>query len=128
MILIKDNHLALWGTRDPAGAVNAARARYPKLPIEVEVVDLDGLQNVCKNSAPNFILLDNFTPELMREAVDWCRIYFEKKTYRPQLEASGGITLDTVRVYAETGVDRISIGALTHASPSLDLSMEFKVD
>ncbi|HEY3320311.1 MAG TPA: carboxylating nicotinate-nucleotide diphosphorylase [Planctomycetota bacterium] len=136
MVLIKDNHLALWGASDPAGAVNAARKTFPKLAIEVEVVDLAGLQHVCRNSSPEMILLDNFSVALLREAVAWCRDYFRsskknaraKKNHpRPLLEASGGITLETVAAIAETGVDRISSGALTHSVRALDLSLELKI-
>jgi nicotinate-nucleotide pyrophosphorylase (carboxylating) len=130
MVLIKDNHLELWETRDPAGAVNAARAKFPTLPIEVEVVDMAGLQQVLRMSAPNFILLDNFTVEQLRAAVRWCDDFFahEKKNQaRPLLEASGGVLLETLTAIAETGVDRISVGALTHSVRALDLSLELKI-
>jgi nicotinate-nucleotide pyrophosphorylase (carboxylating) len=130
MILIKDNHLALWGAQDPAGAVNAARARFRNLPIEVEVVDLAGLRHVCEHSQPQFVLLDNFTIEKLREAVNWCDNFFsrrKKSSPHPLLEASGGVTLETVTAIAETGVDRISIGALTHSAKALDLSLELKI-
>jgi len=130
MILIKDNHLALWGVNDPAGAVNAARAKYPNLPIEVEVTTIEGLQNVCEHSSPEFVLLDNFSPEKIRECVEWSKKYFaEKKNISrvPQLEASGGITLETIASFAETGIDRISIGALTHSARALDISLELKI-
>jgi len=129
MVLIKDNHLALWGTKDPAGAVNAARAKCPQLPIEVEVVDLAGLQHVCKNSHPEMILLDNFSIDELRAATAWCEKFFsteEQKKQRPLLEASGGITMETLTAIAETGVDRISVGALTHSVKALDCSLEIK--
>ncbi len=128
MVLIKDNHLALWGHRDPAGAVQATRARYPGVPIEVEVVDLEGLRNVCGNSRPEFILLDNFSVEMLSEAVNWTKAFYSGKAERPLLEASGGISLESVRRVAQTGVDRVSVGALTHAAPALDLSMDLQVD
>ncbi|HYG77000.1 MAG TPA: carboxylating nicotinate-nucleotide diphosphorylase [Planctomycetota bacterium] len=125
MILIKDNHLALWGAHDPAGAVNAARAKFPQLEIEVEVTDLSGLQHVCTNSKPQMILLDNFPLAQLKEAVAWCENFFaQKKEQRPLLEASGGITLETVAAIAEAGVDRISVGALTHSVKALDISLE----
>jgi nicotinate-nucleotide pyrophosphorylase (carboxylating) len=130
MVLIKDNHLALWGTQDPAGAVNAARAKYPQLNIEVEVVDLAGLKHVCAHSQPQFVLLDNFSVANLREAVTWCEKYFseeKKNNSRPLLEASGGVTLETVTAIAETGVDRISVGALTHSAKILDASLELKL-
>lgn len=129
MILIKDNHLALWGTQDPAGAVNAARAKFPGVPIEVEVTTMEGLQNVCQHSAPEYVLLDNFSPEKIRECVDWSRNFFaqqKKNSSRPQLEASGGINLETIASFAETGIDRISVGALTHSARILDVSLELK--
>ena len=128
MILIKDNHLALWGAQDPAGAVNAARKKFPKLPIEVEVVELAGLKHVCEHASPEFVLLDNFKVPELRAAVEWCHGFFSrgnrKKARRPLLEASGGITLENLSAIAETGVDRISVGALTHSVGALDLSLE----
>jgi len=126
MVLIKDNHLALWGASDPAGAVNAAHAKYPRLEIEVEVTDLAGAQHVCNNSHPQMILLDNFSVTGLYDVVRWCDCFFSerKNGKRPLLEASGGITLESVAAIAETGVDRISIGALTHSVRSLDMSLE----
>ncbi len=129
MVLIKDNHLALWNAKDPAGAVNAARQKFPQLPIEVEVTDIAGLQHVCTHAAPDFVLLDNFSVAALREAVVWTKNFFaaqKKDSPRPKLEASGGVTLETLSAIAETGVDRISVGALTHSVKSLDLSLEFK--
>jgi len=130
MVLIKDNHLALWGTQDPAGAVNAAHAKFPQFNVEVEVIDLAGLKHVCAHSQPQFVLLDNFSTPNLREAVLWCEKFFsaEKKDLsRPLLEASGGVTLETVTAIAETGVDRISVGALTHSAKILDASLELKM-
>ena len=130
MLLIKDNHLALWGARDPAGAVNAARARFPGVPLEVEVTTLEGLRQVCTRSRPDFVLLDNFTVAGLRAAVKWRENFFSgrKKNQRvPELEASGGVTLESLTAIAETGVERISIGALTHSVPALDLSLELKI-
>lgn len=129
MILIKDNHLALWGAQDPAGAVHAAQKRFPGVPVQVEVVDLAGVLHVCRHSQPEMILLDNFTPAVLREAVQWCKEFFAsargEKT-RPLLEASGNVNLDTVVEIAETGVDRISVGALTHSVRGLDISLELR--
>ena len=129
MILIKDNHMALWGVNDPAGAVNAARAKFPQIPIEVEVTTLEGLQHVCTNSSPDFVLLDNFSVELTRSGVEWTEKFFaeKKNRTRPKLEASGGITLETLTAIAETGIDRISSGALTHSAKALDISLELKI-
>ncbi|HLX62013.1 MAG TPA: carboxylating nicotinate-nucleotide diphosphorylase [Planctomycetota bacterium] len=130
-ILIKDNHLALWGVRDPAGAVRAARARFSDLRIEVEVTDLEGLKQVVLNSQPDYILLDNFPVEALKEAVHWCEKHFQNSQnphMRPTLEASGGITSETLAAVAETGVDRISLGALTHTISPMDFSLEMRFD
>lgn len=124
MILIKDNHLALWGANDPAEAVKAARARYPNLPIEVEVTDLGGLAKVCRGGAPQYVLLDNFDVPKLKQAVEWTDEFYKTRPGRPLLEASGGVTLETVGAIARTGVDRISSGALTHSVRVLDISLE----
>jgi nicotinate-nucleotide pyrophosphorylase (carboxylating) len=113
-ILIKDNHVAVAGGITPA--VEAARTANPGLAIEVEVDDLGQLDEAIRAGADK-ILLDNMGPGLLREAVARTR-------GRARLEASGGITLDTVRAVAETGVDAISIGALTHSVTALDVSLE----
>lgn len=125
MILIKDNHLALWGVNDPAAAVREAGRRFPRVKIEVEVTSLSAFQCVCQESKPDFVLLDNFAPKEVSRAVNWLRTRrIKRKT--PLLEASGGIQLHNVRAYARAGVNRISIGALTHSSPALDLSLEVR--
>lgn len=128
-ILIKDNHLALWGVKDPAGAVRACQARFPGMKIEVEVIDLEGLKQVVKESTPEFILLDNFTPKQLTEAVDWCDGFYRNAVgphSRPLLEASGGITETTLAEVASSGVDRISSGALTHTVSPMDFSLEMR--
>jgi nicotinate-nucleotide pyrophosphorylase (carboxylating) len=115
-VLIKDNHLAL-SANDIAGAVQAARAYAPHtLRIEIEVTDLAGVEAALAAGA-DVILLDNMSLEQMRQAV-------ERVAGRALLEASGGITLETIRSVAETGVDLISCGALTHSAPALDISLE----
>ena len=125
-VLIKDNHLAV---RAPnhigetiAGLVREARQRISgEIPIQVEVEGVDYLQEVMA-SAPDVVLLDNMNVPMIRQAVEIRdRLYGDKG---PALEASGGINLDNVRQVAETGVDRISIGALTHSAPILDISLE----
>lgn len=112
-ILIKENHIAA------AGGIRLALAAAQKtggtVPIQIEVESLEQLQTALDAGA-NLILLDNFPPELMREAVILT-------ADRAQLEASGNITLDNVRTVAETGVQRISIGSLTKNVKALDLSM-----
>jgi nicotinate-nucleotide pyrophosphorylase (carboxylating) len=119
MIMIKDNH------HDFAGgigkAIEAARAYLVQhgrqLAIEVETRNLDEVKEVLRVGGVQRIMLDNFSPDPMREAVKLIARRFET-------EASGGITLATVRSFAETGVDFVSVGALTHSVPSLDLSLK----
>lgn len=128
-VLIKDNHLALWGDDGPAGAVRAAQEKFPEAPVFVEVEDLRELDNVCRNSAPYCVLLDNFTAPLLRKAVrvrnEIAAARGEGEKPRPLLEASGGVSLENLREVAETGVDRVSCGALTHSAPALDFSLNF---
>jgi len=122
-LLIKDNHLAaLAGHDDPiAEAIRLARAKHgTSLPLEIEVDTLAQLDAALKTQ-PDLVLLDNMAPSDLREAVR------RRKEAAPGvlLEASGGVTLDTVRVVAESGVDRISIGALTHSAPALDIAVDY---
>ncbi|HEY2158055.1 MAG TPA: carboxylating nicotinate-nucleotide diphosphorylase [Isosphaeraceae bacterium] len=124
-ILIKDNHLAHFVHRgDPiAAAVAAARAHVPPgTSIEVEVDSLGQLDQALA-CAPDIILVDNFDLARLREAVR------RRNAVAPaiRLEASGGVNLETVRTIAETGVDRISAGALTHSAPALDLGLDFNI-
>ena len=115
-ILIKDNHLALSG-HDIAAAVRRARAYGPHtVRLEIEVTDLAGVEAALAAGA-DIIMLDNMALEDMRRAV-------ELVAGRALLEASGGITLETVRAVAETGVDLISSGAVTHSAKALDISLE----
>jgi nicotinate-nucleotide pyrophosphorylase (carboxylating) len=117
-ILIKENHIALAGGL--AKAVHAARTTEPDLAVEVEVRDLDEAAYAIGTGADR-LLLDNMTPDEMRAAAA-----LRDETagdHEIALEASGGINLDNVREVAETGVDFISIGALTHSAPTLDFSM-----
>ena len=118
-ILIKENHVAAAG--GVAKAVHAARSAQPDLAVEVEVRDLEEVAYALGAGA-DLLLLDNMDAETLREAV---RLRDQNATgdRRPSLEASGGVSLDTVRAIAETGVDFISVGALTHSAPSLDFSL-----
>ncbi|MAE62178.1 MAG: nicotinate-nucleotide diphosphorylase (carboxylating) [Planctomycetaceae bacterium] len=123
-MLIKDNHLAHLPLDDWPTAINAAAQRARALPdppafIEVEVDNLDQLRRVVDCDL-DLILLDNFTPDDMRRAVA------VRDDLRPglPLEASGGVDLTSVRRIAETGVDRIAVGALTHSAPALDLGLD----
>lgn len=120
-VLIKDNHLAAIGGPEPIReAVAAARKRAPHTSkIEVEVVNLAGVREALAAGA-DIIMLDNMGLDEMRQAVDLV-------DGRALLEASGGITLDTIREVALTGVDLISSGALTHSAPSLDISLDFEL-
>jgi nicotinate-nucleotide pyrophosphorylase (carboxylating) len=120
MILIKDNHLAALAGEKPkpiAAAVQRARVKFPKLKVEVEAETLEQVQQALDAGA-DIILLDNMTPVQLRVAV---KLVGE----RAKTEASGGITLDTVRSIAETGVDFISVGALTHSAPAADIALDF---
>lgn len=114
-ILVKENHIAAAGSI--TAAVAAAHALGTQLPVEVEVENLDELREGLAAGA-DILLLDNFTPELLREAV-------AINAGRAKLEASGGVTLENIRSIAETGVDYISTGALTKDVKAVDLSMRF---
>jgi nicotinate-nucleotide pyrophosphorylase (carboxylating) len=115
-VLIKDNHLTAIG--DIAAAVAAARASVgPGVVIEIEVENLDQLARVLETDADR-VLLDNMGPELLGQAVDMVG-------GRLTTEASGGVTVDNVRLLAETGVDIISVGWMTHSAPQLDIALDF---
>ncbi len=114
VIMIKDNHIDAAGSITKA--VERARSTRPNLPIEVEVRDLDELREALTLDIDQ-IMLDNMSLEDMREAVALAN-------GRVALEASGGVTLESVAAIAATGVDYISVGALTHSAPALDLSMK----
>lgn len=118
MVMLKDNHI------DFAGGIEAAidrtrnylKEKGKNLKIEIEVRNLDELQRVLDHGGVDRIMLDNFDTATLREAV-------RRIAHRYETEASGGITDETLRSYAETGVDLISVGALTHHIKSLDLSL-----
>ncbi len=115
-VMIKDNHIAAAG--GIAEALSAARADVGHMvKIQIEVDGLDQLEDALANGA-DVILLDNFEPETMKRAV-------EINKGRAVLEASGNITIDTVRTVAETGVDVISSGWITHSAPNLDVGLDF---
>jgi nicotinate-nucleotide pyrophosphorylase (carboxylating) len=118
MLLVKDNHIAAAGSL--TAAVERARATYPGLPIEIEVKDLNELREALipdvAGCLPDRIMLDNMDLGQMRDAV-------RLAGGRVALEASGGVSLERVAAIAATGVDYISVGALTHSAPALDLSM-----
>lgn len=119
MILLKDNHVDFAGGIDKAihRAKEYCKEKGKDLKIEIEVRNLDELQQVLDLGGVDRIMFDNFTPELTRKAV-------EMVGGRYETESSGGITFDTLRQYAETGVDFISVGALTHSVKGLDMSFK----
>ena len=116
--LIKDNHIAA------AGGVSAAftkvRAVFPDAFIEIEVDSIDQLKEVAAQS-PDLVLLDNMTPAQCKEAVALVAGRFK-------LEASGGISLENALAYAQSGVDYLAIGALTHSAPALDIGLDMKLE
>lgn len=128
-ILIKDNHLAFGGISDfgPAEAVRRARkyleSRFDKenLPLlEIEVDSLEQLALALPEN-PDVVLLDNMSPETMRQAVEMR----DASGATSELEASGGINLETARAKAESGVERVSVGALTHSARTLDIGLDW---
>ncbi len=122
-VLMKDNHRKLWLGGDPDRldlAVEAARKAYPDLMVEVEVESIEECRSALR-AKPEWIMLDNMDCERMRECVALCKGI--SKT-----EASGGITLPRAAEVAATGVDAISLGCLTHSAPSVDLSLEWRVE
>jgi nicotinate-nucleotide pyrophosphorylase (carboxylating) len=121
MVLIKDNHLVALRDEQPsaiAAAVARARKNYPNLKVEVEADNLDQVRQALDAGA-DIILLDNMPLENLRAAVNLVR-------GAAKLEASGGVNLNTVRSIAETGVDFISVGAITHSARAVDLALDFK--
>jgi nicotinate-nucleotide pyrophosphorylase (carboxylating) len=118
-VLIKDNHIAVAG--GVAAALKAARVSVGHLvKVEIEVDGLDQLAEVLKSGAADVALLDNMETAMLKRAVDM-------SAGKLALEASGGVNLDTVASIAETGVDMISVGALTHSAPALDLGLDVEI-
>jgi nicotinate-nucleotide pyrophosphorylase (carboxylating) len=121
--LVKDNHIA------SAGGVEAAFSRVRDLaanvPIEIEVDTIEQLR-VALAAGADVVLLDNMAPSVMRDAVAIAAAHHESTGHAVLLEASGGLTLDTARAVAETGVHFISVGGLTHSSPILDIGLDFQ--
>lgn len=116
-VLIKDNHISAVGSA--AEAVQRAREHVgDDVRVEVEIESVDDLESVIAAGA-DIVMLDNMTPVEMRRAVEVAR-------GRVMLEASGGVTLDTIRAVAETGVDLISVGWITHSAPALDVALDFE--
>ena len=122
-LLVKDNHLSETPVRELSNflvqVVQRSRAEKADRLVEIEVDALEQLREVLKVDGVNVILLDNMAIPLLREAV-------EKVAGRARLEASGGLTLDRARAVAETGVDFLAVGALTHSAPSLDVALDWE--
>lgn len=121
LVLIKDNHLAALRDEKPnaiAAAVQRAREKFPQLKVEVEADELEQVRQAAEAGA-DIILLDNMTAKQLREAV-------EVVAGRAMTEASGGVNLNTIRAIAETGVDFISVGALTHSARAVDIALDFE--
>jgi nicotinate-nucleotide pyrophosphorylase (carboxylating) len=114
--LVKDNHVAAAG--GVARAFARVRSAYPELDLEIEVDTVEQAREVVDAGA-QLVLLDNMTPDQMRAAVDYGR-------GRARFEASGGLRLADARAVAETGVDYLSIGALTHSAPALDIALDIE--
>ena len=123
-LLIKDNHIAASGSITLA--VNRARAAAPHtLKIEVEADTLEQLSEALTAGA-DLVLLDNMEPELLRRAVSLTESFYAPGPRRTALEASGGITMENIRQTAETGVDLISVGAITHSAPAADMGLDWE--
>ncbi|MHC4992541.1 MAG: nicotinate-nucleotide diphosphorylase, partial [Planctomycetota bacterium] len=126
-VMYKDNHLAgLRGTTLTTRLEKAARRARTATPLRyvaVEADDLEQLECILSLSAGlvDIVLLDNMPLEMLRRAVD----LRDQRRSAVLLEASGGVTLETVRAIAETGVDRISVGAITHSAPAMDVGLDF---
>ena len=119
MIMLKDNHVDYAGgiTKALEGTIKYLRENNLTLAIEVETRNMEEVKEALSQPAIGRIMFDNFSPELMKEAV-------QLVNHKKETEASGGITFENVKNYAETGVDFISIGALTHSVKSLDISLK----
>jgi nicotinate-nucleotide pyrophosphorylase (carboxylating) len=115
--LVKDNHVAAAG--GVVAAFRAVREQYPDVELEVEV-DTVGQAREVIDAGADLVLLDNMAPAQLREVVDYAR-------GRARLEASGGLRLENAREVAETGVDYLAVGALTHSAPSLDIGLDIEV-
>ena len=120
MVLVKDNHLAALAAEQPnavTAAVRRARAAYPHLRVEIEADTLEQARQAAEAGA-DIVLLDNMSLEQLRMAVASFK-------GRVQLEASGGVTLDTIHAIGQTGVDFISVGAITHSARAVDIGLDF---
>ena len=126
MILLKDNHVDFAGgiTAALTRAKNYCQEKGKDLRIEIETRNEDEIREALATNIPDRIMLDNFNPERTKGAVEIIRTWEKKNGKHIEIESSGGITIDTIRSYAETGVDFVSVGALTHSIKSLDMSFK----
>lgn len=123
MVLIKDNHLAL--VDDLSQKVREIRKKHKNLLIQVECENQQNVQNAI-DARVDFIMLDNMDSKMLKKMISLIRTQ-STKTYKPAIEISGGVDFKTIKEYAKLGIERISIGMLTHSAPSLDMSLEVKV-
>ena len=115
--MIKDNHKVAAGSL--TAAYRAIREQFPQVPVEVEVTTVqEALEAVAMGA--RFVMCDNMPVDLLRQTVEAVRATGEPV----EIEATGGLTLEVARAYAETGVDYLSVGALTHSSPILDIALD----
>ena len=126
MILLKDNHVDFAGgiTAALTRAKNYCEQKEKDLRIEIETRNEDEIREALATNIPDRIMLDNFNPERTKDAVEIIRTWEKENGKHIEIESSGGITIDTIRSYAETGVDFVSVGALTHSIKSLDMSFK----
>lgn len=121
--MVKDNHLMT--ASDPVqlqNAIDRLKSERPEVEVQLEADNLEQFAAFLKLKGVDHILLDNMSPELMKQAVE-----MRGRSSRPLLEASGGISMQTLVAVAESGVDFVSVGVLTHSAPSLDLALDFKL-
>jgi len=123
MVLIKDNHLAL--IEDLSAKVKEIRKKHKKLLVQVECETKKNVQDAIEAKA-DFIMLDNMKKGRLKKMIKLIR-QNSTKTYKPEIEISGGVDFKAIKDYAKLGIERISIGMLTHSAPSLDMSLEIKV-
>lgn len=126
MILLKDNHVDFAGgiTAALTGARRYCQDKRLDLCIEIETRNFDELREALSTGIPDRVMLDNYTPEATREAVQIVRQWEKENGKKVEIESSGGITIDTIRDYALAGVDFVSVGALTHSFKALDMSFK----
>ena len=120
-VMVKDNHLV--AEHDPVelqAAIRRLKSEHPGVEVELEADRIDQVKTFLEMEGVDYILLDNMTPDELRNAVE-----MRGERWTPRLEASGGVNLDTVKGIATTGVDFISVGAITHSAVALDLGLDF---